>query len=157
MWTQSKQFNELNKIITTDQWFCYSVLLVKTEGHAVTARESAVYQLLADNEPCYQTVPGPALPAGWQCHGDARGIGSRGGSSPSVALPHPGCDADVPHTRSFMRCNICLGSQHAAVDWLLLYIYICYAHRKKCGLFSSLIHRNSNQFCSLDPFLFWSL
>lgn len=128
-------FNELNKIITTVQWFCCSVLLVKTEGPAVSAWESAVCQLLFPN--CAEPSSACRLALS-QC-----------------GTAHPACDADVTHTRSFMCYNICLGSQQAAVDWLLIYKYICYAHRKKkkSGLFSSSNHRNSNKFCSLDPFL----
>ena len=90
MWTQSKQCIELNKIVTTDQWFCYSVLLVKIEGLAVIAWESAVYHLLADNQPCYQIVHSPVLPAGQQCHRDKQGIVSLGNSAdPAWHFPTP--------------------------------------------------------------------
>lgn len=88
-----------------------------------------------------------AVLVGTRRDGDIREQRPQHGTAP------PACDADVTHTRSFMDWNICLGSQHAAVDWLLLCVYISYAHRKKCGLFSSLIRRNSNKFWSLDPFL----
>lgn len=116
MWALSKQFIELNKILTTDQCFCCGVLLVKIEVLAVTAWERAVHHLPADSQPTRRLAAPPALPAGQQCRGDQRGTVSLGRSAePALVLPHPSCDADVIRARSFMRYNICLGSQHAAV------------------------------------------
>jgi len=65
-------------------------LLVKIEGLAVTAWESAVYHLPADDQPSYQVVLSPVLPAGQQRHGDKWGIVSLGNSAdPARHLPTP--------------------------------------------------------------------
>lgn len=92
MWTQNKQFNELNKIIATDQWFCYSVLLVKTEGPAVTAWESAVCQLLADHPPCDHSVQG------WLCPRAGSATGTVGAAAPARRCPTP-LAMQMLHTR----------------------------------------------------------